>query len=163
MDYYNGGPTFERTLNVGGFTGALYYNGSVGSAVASPEVSIRITDGSQTFQAFTWVAYVQSQGPPGIIGSLGRCPGPPPAPSGFCSAAPGYSAFWDAGYQDYSYSSGIMSTWPTALYDENWNNDTVGTWCVARQPRQSNGKLRGITGVMRLWRENCALLKQRNH
>lgn len=130
LDYVRGGPIYNRTYEVGGFTGVFQFNGSVGCAAASSRRGINLaiggTGGEST--SFTWLAYVWSQGGPGVIGSVGRCPGGPPVPAGDCVGASGYSVFWDTGCEDYSYSKGIMNAYPTTLYTDEWSDPEIATW-----------------------------------
>lgn len=99
LDYIGGGPVYNRTYDIAGYQGVFMFNGSVGCTAASSKRGISLIQGGSGGgnTSFTWLAYVWSQGFPGVIGSVGRCPGGPPIPAGDCVGAGGYSVFWDSG------------------------------------------------------------------
>lgn len=131
LDFVNGGPVYNRTYEVAGFSGVFMFNGSVGCAAASSKKGITLgLGGTGDSTDFTWMAYVWSQGFPGVIGSIGRCPGGPPIPAGDCVGAEGYTMLWDAGYEDFSYANGVITAYPTALYSPTWANAQNATWCA---------------------------------
>lgn len=129
------GPTITTTVTSPApmRTGSFKFDGTVGSASAASDTSVTLTQGGgdTSITTWTWMAYAMTTGAPGIIASLGRCPGGPPVPAGDCANATGFSVFWDSGYEDFSYTNGVMAAWPTYL--ASTTGSTNGTWCASRR------------------------------